>query len=93
MLSWGDVMSNLSIRGLDSAALSTLKLLASQQGASVNTLVLRLIDQGLGKVPGKPEKRRFDDLDSLAGAWDDVEAAEFAANTEGFDKVDLDQWK
>ncbi|WP_299454243.1 hypothetical protein [uncultured Pigmentiphaga sp.] len=61
-------MSNLSIRGLDQAALATLKSIASQQGASVNALVLRLIDQGLGRVPHKPVSQRFDDLDALAGA-------------------------
>lgn len=86
-------MSNLSIRGLDQDALATLKSMASQQGASVNALVLRLIDQGLGRVPGKAACRRFDDLDALAGAWTEAEAVEFAANTESFDKVEPNLWK
>lgn len=86
-------MSNLSIRGLDQAALAALKSIARQQGASVNALVLRLIDQGLGRVPSKPVCQRFDDLDALAGAWSEAEAVEFAANTERFDKVEPDLWK
>lgn len=86
-------MSNLSVRGLDQAALATLKSMASKQGASVNALVLRLIDQGLGRGSGKPEKQRFDDLDALAGTWSDVEAAEFLANTEVFDTIEPNLWK
>lgn len=86
-------MSNLSIRGVDETALAALKSMASQQGASVNALVLRLIDQGLGRVPGKPALRRFDDLDALAGRWSEDEAAEFSGNTQGFEKIEPDLWK
>lgn len=86
-------MSNLSIRGLDRAVLATLKSMASRQGSSVNALVLRLIDQGLGRAPGKSVLQRFDDLDALAGAWSESEAAEFSAYTEAFGKIDQDQWK
>lgn len=86
-------MSNLSIRGMDQASFVALKSMASREGASVNALVLRLIDQGLGKVPGKPERRRFDDLDALAGSWSEADAVEFAASTEGFNKIDTELWK
>lgn len=86
-------MSNLSIRGVEKAALAALKSMASQQGASVNALVLRLIDQGLGRVPAKPVLRRFNDLDALAGSWSEHEAAEFSAYTQGFEKIEPDLWK
>lgn len=41
-------MANLSIRGLDDKALAALKRRAAQEEASVNTLVVRLIEQGPG---------------------------------------------
>ena len=86
-------MPNLSVRGLGADSLSVLKAMAGQEGASVNALVLRLIDQGLGKVPRKMVKRRFDDLDALAGAWSADESANFEASVEGFNKIDPDLWK
>lgn len=86
-------MANLSIRGVDESVLATLKSMASQQGVSVNALVLRLIDQGVGRVPGKPALRRFDDLDALAGAWSEEEAAEFAANVEGCERIEPELWQ
>ena len=47
-------MANLSIRGLDATALAELKSRAAKEDASVNTLVLRLIEQGLGHRRAKP---------------------------------------
>ena len=46
-------MANLSIRGLDDDALAKLKARAIKEDASVNTLVLRLIEQGLGQKGSK----------------------------------------
>jgi len=86
-------MSSLSIRGLEPADLSALKQLASQENGSINTLVLRLINQGLGKTQIKPTQRRYDDLDALAGSWSAQEAAEFASAAAVFDAVDPALWK
>ena len=86
-------MSNISIRGIDPANFSALKTMAAQERGSVNALLLRLIDQGLGNTPGKPTQRRYDDLDALAGAWSATDAAEFAAATAAFEAVDPDLWK
>jgi plasmid stability protein len=47
-------MANLSIRGLDDKALAAIKRRAAQEEASVNTLVVRLIEQGLGLRRAKP---------------------------------------
>lgn len=86
-------MPNLSIRGLDPGSLSALKALAAQENSSVNTLVLRLIDRGLGKTQSKPTPHRFDDLDALAGCWSAADANAFAAATVAFDRIDPDIWK
>ena len=51
-------MSNLSVRGVDPETLASLKTRARREGISVNALVLRLLDQGLGTV----QRKSFDFL-------------------------------
>jgi len=87
-------MSNLSLRGLDPDTVLELKALARKENASVNTLVLRLIRQGLGhgELP-RPQRRSYDDLDALAGSWSDDDAAIFHDATAAFSKVDTSLWK
>lgn len=86
-------MANLSIRGLDDDALAKLKARAIKEDASVNTLVLRLIEQGLGHARAKPERRRHDDLDALAGSWRKSEGLAFERATAPFAEVDAKLWK
>lgn len=86
-------MNNLSIRGLEDKALAALKRRAAQQQASVNTLVLQLINQGLGLQRAKPGLTRHDDLDALAGTWTARDAEEFERATAAFGKVDATLWK
>lgn len=85
-------MTTLSIRGLDEQALASLKARAAQEKASVNSVILRLIDEGLGIKPASG-RRRHDDLDALAGTWSDADAAAFAKATESFDAIDPALWK
>lgn len=86
-------MANLSIRGLDDGALAELKKRATHEDASVNTLVLRLIEQGLGRRRAKPALRRHDDLDALAGSWRKSDAAAFERATAPFGEVDAKLWR
>lgn len=86
-------MTNLSIRGLDDKALTALKRRAAQEDASVNTLVVRLIEQGLGLRRAKPALTRHDDLDALAGSWRKPDAAEFERATAPFRRIDPALWK
>lgn len=86
-------MPNLSVRGLDEQALAALKARAEKESASVNSLVLRLIDQGLGRKRGKLTYQRHDDLDALAGSWRKDEAAQFERATAPFAKIDPKLWK
>jgi plasmid stability protein len=87
----GDGMSNISVRGLDSDLMASLKKQAGREGASVNTVVLRLIEQGLGKSPKRPIKQ-YDDLTSLAGTWSQQDAMEFDQTVASFAEVDNEIW-
>ncbi len=86
-------MANLSLRGVDPEVLDSLKKQAVSEGSSVNAVILRLIEQGVGKVAKKPSKQRYGDLDSLAGAWSNEEASEFAMATQSFESIDAALWK
>ena len=86
-------MANLSIRGLDAKAMAALKARAVREDASVNSLVLQIIEQGLGHSRIKAVPVRHDDLTSLAGSWGAQEASAFERNTAPLGKVDPKLWK
>lgn len=85
-------MANMSIRGLDDQALSRLKSQAEQEGSSLNSLVLRLLQGTSPSVPLNVLKK-FDDLNALAGTWSEKEAQAFERNTAAFAEVDAALWK
>jgi hypothetical protein len=87
------IMANLSIRGLDEKELAALKRRAAKEETSVNVLVLRFIEQGLGLRRAKPALTRHDDLDALAGTWLAPDASDFERATAPFAKVDAALWK
>jgi hypothetical protein len=74
-------------------ALAALKKRAAKEDSSVNTLVVRLIEQGLGLRRSKPALARHDDLDALAGSWRKNDAAAFERATAPLRKVDAKLWK
>jgi hypothetical protein len=86
-------MANLSVRGLDAVDLDALKKQAASLNASVNSLVLQLITQGLGRQPHSAKRKRFDDLDALAGSWQKKEAVQFERAIAPFSKIDEELWK
>jgi hypothetical protein len=59
-------MTNISVRGLGSDLVASLKKQAGNEGTSVNEVVLRLIGQGLGRSR-KKSLMQYLDLASLAG--------------------------
>jgi hypothetical protein len=85
-------MTTMSIRGLDDRLLTQLKAQASQQGSSLNSLVLRLL-QGSDKAAPNPALQKFDDLDALAGTWSPDDAAQFERNTAAFAELDAALWQ
>lgn len=85
-------MATMSIRGLDNQALAQLKSQAEQEGSSLNGLVLRLL-QGAGPSVSSGVLKRFDDLNTLAGTWNDEDVQVFDRNTAAFAEVDAALWK
>ena len=88
----GEIMAGMSIRGLDDQTLARLKRQAEQEGSSLNSLVLRLL-QGTGADNQSGTLQKFDDLDALVGTWSKQEAQAFERNTAAFSEVDAALWK
>jgi hypothetical protein len=88
----GDIMATMSIRGLNDKALARLKRQAEQEGSSLNSLVLRLL-QDTGSPAQLNALKKFDDLNALAGTWSAEEAQAFKRNTAAFAEVDAALWK
>ena len=72
---------------VDGQTLAQLKRQAKQEGTSLNSLMLRLL-QGVGT----DAVQTFSDLDALAGTWNAEEAQAFERSTAAFAEVDAALW-
>lgn len=70
---------NFNLTGLSSEVMALLKKEAKRLHISVNVLVLKFIEHGLGI---RPQKIIYHDLDHLAGTWSEAELSEFQKNTQ-----------
>jgi ferritin-like protein len=85
-------MATMSIRGLDEKALARLKNQAEREGSSLNSLVVRLL-QETGTPTQPNELKKFDDLNHLAGTWNAKDVRDFERNVAPFAEVDTALWK
>lgn len=83
--------TNFNLRGITTDIMMMLKKEADKQNTSVNLLILRLIEHGIGHVHAV-KKPIFHDLDKLAGTWSEKDAKEFLKNTKEFEKIDKELW-
>ncbi|MCE5317949.1 MAG: hypothetical protein LLG04_11415 [Parachlamydia sp.] len=72
--------------------MSLLKREAKGQNTSVNSLIIRMIEQGIG-YSKKSKKTRFHDLDNLAGMWSAADCKAFEENTKLFETIDKELWQ
>lgn len=83
--------SNFNLRNITPSVMLLLKKEAAKQKISINSLLLKIIDQSLGIT--HPLKRViFHDLDHLAGTWNNKEKKEFDDNIKSFEKIDEELW-
>jgi len=83
---------NFNLRGLTPELLLVLKQEAENQRISVNSLILKMIEQGVGHVH-EYIRPRYHDLDRLAGTWSEDDAQEFSLLSAPFETIDEDLWK
>lgn len=82
--------SNFNLRGIPPEVMILLKKEAKKLHTSVNTLVLKMIEKGLGFAYAKTIHH---DLDHLAGTWTSKEEKAFKKNTQSFEQIDKELWK
>ncbi len=85
-------MKSIHVRKIDSALMAQLKQTALTQKVSINTLILSLLRYGLG-LPNQRKLPVYNDLDSLAGTWNNQDLKEFKKNVSGFEKIDKELWR
>jgi EAL domain-containing protein (putative c-di-GMP-specific phosphodiesterase class I) len=83
--------TNFNLRNIAPDVMSLLKKEASKEKISVNTLILEVIERGLG-ISHKTKKTLFHDLDELAGTWTENDKKKFEKNIETLEKIDKDLW-
>jgi antitoxin FitA-like protein len=86
-------LASMSIRGLDKKVMDRLKQRAQRERTSVNSVVVRLLQNATGKPARQGALQKFDDLDALVGTWDGRQERVFLRNTEPFSEVDPALWK
>ena len=83
--------SNFNLRKIAPEVMLLLKKEAAKQKTSINSLLLKIIDQGLG-IAQTTKKTIFHDLDHLAGTWNSKEKKEFDDNIKSFENIDEELW-
>lgn len=83
-------LSNFNLRNIPSELMLHLKQESKRLHVSVNSLLLKLIEQSLGFTC---EKFTHHDLDHLAGSWSKKEEEVFNKNTQAFEQIDQELWK
>ncbi len=85
-------MGVITIRGIDNEIAKILKDKAKKEGISVNTILLKTIRNALG-LEKKKRTIVYDDLDYLAGTWNEKDYLEFKKKIADFEVVDEKMWK
>ena len=82
---------NFNLRNIAPDVMSLLKKKAIKQKTSVNSLILQIIEQGIG-IAHPTKKAVFHDLDYLAGTWGSKDKKEFDDNIKSFENIDKELW-
>jgi len=72
-------MKAVTIRGIEPEVSEKLKIIAAEQGKSVNQLTIDIIKESLGLKKGKKYALKYDDLDDLFGRWSEEEFIKISA--------------
>lgn len=85
-------MSAIVIDDIDKATAEWIDRESKRLGAPTEVVVRRLIRQAIELERKKSQGKIYNDLDSLAGTWDDKEAIEFLQAIDGFEQIDDELW-
>jgi len=69
-----------------------IKEKAAKEGMSINALMLKILREAL-KIGVRKRGIEYNDLDALAGTWNDKDTKEFERSISVFEKIDENLWK
>ena len=93
MISNGEKMKAITIRGVDKDLEGKLKSVAKSGTLSVNQLILNSLRKSLGLEKNKIHTRQYSDLNFLFGKWTDDEYEAFEKTQKNFQSIDAELWK
>ena len=83
---------NFNLRNIPPKVMVFLKKEAGKQQISVNSLILKMIEQSCFGTLRSPKKTIYHDLDPLAGTWSDEDKKTFDENIKAFENIDKELW-
>ncbi|MBI4468208.1 MAG: hypothetical protein HY650_02690 [Acidobacteria bacterium] len=86
-------MKAITLRGISTELAGYIRRLAVAKGLSVNKVVIGLLEERIRGTGRKERRRRYHDLDALAGSWSTREAAAFDRALAEQRGLDPEIWK
>jgi len=86
-------MKAITLRNLPPELTQIIRRKADEQHASINKVVISLLEKSAGVRTKKSEKVLYHDLDALAGSWSREEAAAFNKAMAKQRIVDPELWR
>lgn len=84
-------MKAITVRNIPPELATILEREARASDTSLNKTVIRLLEKATGLVPRR-DRRRYHDLDDLAGSWTPEEAREFESALADQRRIDPELW-
>lgn len=84
-------MTAITLRNIPLRLQEIIQKRAAREGLSLNKMVLRMLNEAAGKLPGG--RGLPDDLDALAGSWSQEEAAAFDKALAEQRRIDPELWR
>lgn len=85
-------MKVITLRDIPADVRRLIERVSAETGLSLNRTVLRLLRESVEREEGRKE-RVFHDLDHLAGAWSEEEAAAFERSLREERVIDRELWQ
>lgn len=86
-------MKAITLRNLPPELTKIIRRKADEQHASINRVVISLLEKSAGVRSKKSEKVLYHDLDALAGSWTREEAVAFNRALTKQRAIDPDLWR
>ena len=85
-------MKSITIHGVDEPLAELIRSKARSEGLSVNKTIKKMLETSLGIKPPDQDTKRGD-YEEFCGLWSESDLAEFEEITEGFRKVESEDWR